>query len=50
MNFILLDNSNTLFSSYVKGWERAIKAYEEELGLVSKKLRASNKKEKEKPE
>jgi hypothetical protein len=39
MNFILLDNSNTLFSSYVKGWERALKTYEEELEFVSKKFR-----------
>jgi hypothetical protein len=49
MNFILLDNSKTLFSSYLKGWERALKTYEEELGIAGKKFKSRNNKE-HKPE
>lgn len=40
MNIILLDNSNTLFSSYIKGWERALKIYEEEWGNSGKKYKS----------
>ncbi|WP_161622721.1 hypothetical protein [Cesiribacter andamanensis] len=46
MNFILLDNSNTLFSSYLKGWERALKIYEEEADFVGKKFRNRHKRHK----
>ncbi len=46
MNIILLDNSNTLFSSYIKGWEMAVKAYEEEFEGNCKKYRPKNRKEK----
>lgn len=46
MNIILLDNSNTLFSSYLKGWERAIKAYEEEYEGSGKRYRSKSRKEK----
>lgn len=46
MNIILLDNSNTLFSSYLKGWERALKTYEEELESTNKKYRSKTRKEK----
>lgn len=44
MNIILLDNSNTLFSSYLKGWEIATKIYEEEVEFVGKKFRTRLKK------
>lgn len=45
MNIILLDNSNTLFSSYLKGWERALKIYEEEAEFTpEKKFRARSRK------
>ena len=30
MGIILLDNSNTLLNSYLKGWELALKVFEEE--------------------
>ena len=30
MAIVLLDNSKSLFSSYVKGWEHALKVFEEE--------------------
>lgn len=46
MNIILLDNSNTLFSSYLKGWEMAIKAYEEEFECTGKKYRSKSRKDK----
>lgn len=39
MNITLLDNSNTLFSSYLRGWERALKIYEEELGITAKQYK-----------
>ena len=30
MAIVLLDNSKSLFNSYVKGWEHALKVFEEE--------------------
>lgn len=30
MGIILLDNSNSLLNSYLKGWELALKVFEEE--------------------
>lgn len=31
MAIILLDNSNTTFNSYIKGWELSLKIFEEEI-------------------
>lgn len=42
MAITLLDNSNTIFNSYLKGWEMALKTFEEE---VDKKLKETAKKE-----
>lgn len=41
MAITLLNNSNTIFDSYQKGWELAIKTFEEEAG---KQMRKNSKK------
>lgn len=46
MNIILSDNSNTLFSSYLKGWEQALRTFEEEAEFVGKKYKSKLRKEK----
>lgn len=46
MNIILSDNSNTLFSSYLKGWEQALRTFEEEAGFRSKRHKSKLRKEK----
>lgn len=44
MGINLSDNSNTLFSSYLKGWETALKIYEEENGGKARKGKFGKKK------
>ncbi len=44
MGITLADNSNTLFSSYLKGWETALKIYEEENGVKNRKSKNGRKK------
>lgn len=41
---ITLSNNNTLFSSYLKGWETALKIYEEENGNKVQKGKFGRKK------
>lgn len=41
MAITLLDNSNTIFNSYLKGWELALKIFEEE---SDKQIKDTNKK------
>lgn len=42
MAITLLDNSNTLFNSYLKGWELALKTFEEEAGQQMRKISKKN--------
>lgn len=44
MGVTLSDNSNTLYSSYLKGWETALKIYEEENGEKNQKGKFGKKK------
>ena len=44
MGITLSDNSNSQFSSYLKGWETALKIYEEENGDKNRKGKFGKKK------
>lgn len=44
MGINLFDSSNPLFSSYLKGWETALKIYEEENGGKTRKGKFGKKK------
>ena len=39
INITLTDTSNNKFYSYLKGWERALRVYEEEFGIRQNKQR-----------
>lgn len=44
MAITLLDNSNTIFDSYLKGWELALKTFEEEVDKQIKDTSRNNNK------
>lgn len=44
MGIILLDNNNTVSNSYLKGWELALKTFEEESSSKSHRQRGNHKK------
>lgn len=46
MGIILLDNSNTTFNSYIKGWETSIKLLEEEVRTKPHRERGNHLKKK----
>lgn len=35
MGITLMDNRNSLYSSYLKGWEQALQIFEEEMSRIS---------------
>jgi hypothetical protein len=46
MGIILMDNRNSLYSSYVRGWELALRIMDEEMARVTKDKKNNSSKRK----